>query len=92
MEKGYILVNEIPNSCTGCMFCDMGFCQAMHEGGKCIPDEDIDKKPDWCPIHKLPSRKQSEKFTISPLIKEQYSFHNEGFNECLDIIEGVKND
>lgn len=43
MEKGYILVNEIPNSCTGCMFCDMGFCQAMHEGGKCIPDEDIDK-------------------------------------------------
>lgn len=57
MEKGYILVNEIPNSCIGCIFCDMGFCQAVHEGGEYIPDEDIDRKPNWCPIHKLPNRK-----------------------------------
>ena len=41
-------------------------------------------KPDWCPIHKLPNRKQPEKFTISPLIKEQYTEFNRGWNACLD--------
>lgn len=90
MAKGYVLVNEIPNSCIGCMFWDMGFCQALHEGEEYIPDEDVDRKPNWCPIHKFPNRQQPERFTISPVIKEQYSFYNQGYNDCLDIIKGEK--
>lgn len=53
MSKGYILVKEFPSSCIGCMFNDMGFCQALHAGGEYIPDEDIDRKPSWCPIMEI---------------------------------------
>lgn len=84
MAKGYVLIDKIPETCIGCMFYDMGFCQAV--GEKYISDDEIKHTPDWCPIHKLPNRKQSEKFTISPLIKEQYTEFNRGWNACLDEI------
>lgn len=57
MVKGYVLIEEIPETCIGCIFFDMGFCQAIHKGGEYIPDEDIERKPDWCPIRELPNRK-----------------------------------
>ena len=97
MVKGYILVEEVPKTCI-----DRRFCHEISEGIEAYcelensPEDDellmeIDvnypqDKPDWCPIHKLPNRKQSEKFTISPLIKEQYTEFNRGWNACLDEI------
>lgn len=47
MEKGYILV-DVTETCIGCMFYDMGFCQAVNE--KYISDDEIKHTPDWCPI------------------------------------------
>lgn len=47
MTKGYILV-DVTETCIGCMFYDMGFCQAVNE--KYISDDEIKHTPDWCPI------------------------------------------
>ena len=54
--KGFLIVDKFPESCVGCMFNDMGFCQAIHEGGENIPDEDIDNKPGWCPVQEYKER------------------------------------
>lgn len=90
MAKGYILVEEVPKTCEYCEFYDCGFCKAIlndeNKDGKYIYSKDVKNKPDWCPIHKLPNRKQPEKFTIIPLIKEQYTEFNRGWNACLDEI------
>ena len=42
-----ILVIDTPEMCIGCMFNDMQFCQAVHEGGEYIEDDDLEKKPNW---------------------------------------------
>lgn len=88
MAKGYILV-DVPESCENCNFYDWGFCQAIrnneNEDGKYIHSKDVkDNKPSWCPIKTFPNKKQPEKFTISPLIEEQYSEFNRGWNACFD--------
>lgn len=90
LKKGYILVEEVLKTCEYCEFYDWGFCKAIlndeNKDGKYIYYKDVKNKPDWCPIHKLPNRKQPEKFTISPLIKEQYTEFNRRWNACLDEI------
>lgn len=57
-----ILVVDTPEMCIGCMFNDMQFCQAMHEGGEFIKDEDLERKPDWCPLHEIPKKKECNKY------------------------------
>ncbi len=95
MAKGYILVEEVHETCVDCRFCIElnegieAYCglknnQDNHDEFKEIDVSYPQDKPDWCPIHKLPNRKQPEKFTISPLIKEQYTEFNRGWNACLD--------
>lgn len=95
MAKGYILLEEVPETCIDCRFCREAsegieaYCELEDnlEDDELIREIDISyaqDKPDWCPIHKLPNRKRTEKFTISPLIKEQYTEFNRGWNACLD--------
>lgn len=86
MTRGFILV-DVPENCRKCRFrTQTGYCV--------IANDDVfyyglsDAKPDWCPVHTLPERKASSKFTVSPLIKEQYSEFDRGCNTCLDYLEG----
>lgn len=98
MSRGFILV-DVPETCLVCRF-----CVELHEGIQacCVlvnnqnnHDEfkEIDvsypqDKPNWCPIRVLPERKKAMAFTLSPLIKKQYSEIDRGWNACLDYLEG----
>lgn len=98
MAKGFILV-DVPENCLDCRF-----CVEVHEGieASCELEDnpednelmrDIDVsytqgKPDWCPIWALPERKKPIALRVSPLIKEQYSEFDRGYNACLNRLEG----
>lgn len=86
MAKGIIVV-DIPESCrnirgdeNGCPFGGM-VCQ--------ICDKDVMKhtvhgtKPDWCPIKEMPEKKE-----IKDAVNMTSFGWIEGFNACLDEIEG----
>lgn len=86
MAKGFILV-DVPDNCRECTLrTESGWCLCAKKdiflyGLKC-------GKPDWCPILELPKRKKASKFTVSPMIEEQYSEFDSGYNACLDYLEG----
>ena len=95
MVKGYILVEEVPKTCIDCRFCHEisegieAYCELENspEDDELLMEINVSypqDKPDWCPIHKLSNRKQPEKFTISSLIKGQYTEFNRGWNACFD--------
>lgn len=70
MAKGYILV-DVPETCIGCMFYDMGFCQAVNE--KYISDDEIKHTPDWCPIQtwiSVTKQKPSNKKDVFVTLKD----------------------
>lgn len=97
MSSGFILV-DIPETCLDCRF-----CVELHEGIEAYcalvnnpynRDEfrEIDvsypnEKPNWCPVRVFPKRKKAMAFTLSPLIKKQYSEIDRGWNACLDCLE-----
>lgn len=92
MAKGFIVVDE-PENCRKCRF--------RTRKGYCVTENDdvfycglSDTKPDWCPVHTLPERKEPSKFTVSPLLKKQYSEFDQGWNACLDKLlkEGEQNE
>ena len=88
MAKGYILVEEVPKTCIGCIFYDMGFCQAVRE--KYISDDEIKHTPDWCPIQtwipvtkQKPSNKDDVHVTLRDGTKDT-CWYAEEFDEWYD--------
>lgn len=86
-----VLVMDLPESCDKCYLAR--FVDSEEERVMCSIDrmtsmavEDaIEKKPDWCPLRKLPEKKQlsnCKNFTDLGWVN--------GWNACLDVIEGVK--
>lgn len=97
MAKGFILV-DMPKTCLDCRFCiEMhegieAYCALKnnsynHDEFKEIDVSYTQEKPDWCPIRVLPERKKPIVFRLSPLIKEQYSEFDRGWNSCLNCLE-----
>lgn len=89
MAKGFILV-DVPEKCLDCCCSESDnknlYCKLNKKD-----NEDYvlrGTKPDWCQIRELPERRKPLKFTISPLIKEQYYPFDSGYNACLDYLEG----
>lgn len=84
MAKGIILVN-MPDKCDNCKMC---FDNEYYDQFECYfkPGEEIkpdEERPDWCPIKLIPDKKDiknAENMTSLGWI--------EGFNACLDEIEG----
>lgn len=100
MAKGIIVLEEIPRSCIECPMCyhatDISIGKFQYERlYKCkLEPEDIEqvyledilhKKPDWCPIKEMPSRKQVPGCFF--MMDEVYG-KEIGFNDCLDEIFG----
>ena len=95
MAKGIIVLTEIPNNCFCCRLkkrpAGMSFPEDMICGitGQSVyqykPHNINGKKPDWCPIKEMPSRKQVPRCFF--MMDEVYG-KEIGFNDCLDEIEG----
>ena len=84
-----VLVTDMPESCFGCnfLYCDgdtnLDSCQAREKARPV--DSETYKKPDWCPLRKLPEKKDRN----SPERVEYGNFgtgYIAGFNDCLDKI------
>lgn len=98
MAKGFILV-DVPENCLDCRF-----CIEVHEGIEAYcalvnsPDnhdefKEIDvsypqDKQDWCPIREFPERKEPTKFPFPPGSPFEDVGYEQGWNDCLDYLEG----
>lgn len=81
-----ILVIDTPEMCIGCMFNDMQFCQAVFEGSEYIEDDDLEKKPNWCPVKEIPKKKDPRKIHDNNLGHFYVSAFDKGYNKCIDEI------
>lgn len=83
MAKAVLIMNMPEQVCQKCTLCyetendDEYLCCAV---GKLVPDG---AKPDWCPLRELPEKKTGNSYMNS---KEKGIV--EGWNACLDTIEG----
>lgn len=86
-----VLIMDMPEDCEDCPYAEdvSNTCGVFEMLGKSytyeIPIEG--KKPDWCPLRKLPERK-SEEFGQTII----NAARAEGWNACLDTIEGGADD
>ena len=76
-----ILIIDTPKDCDNCPCADgeLGFCQADEKQRYC----DWYKVPLWCPLKKMPKKKNTP-LTEYNLIEKIYE---NGWNECLEEIE-----
>lgn len=86
MEKGIIVVDDIPVICVECSFSHITqtgkhlFCGAKN---KII----YNSKPDWCPIKEIPVRLEELKCPHS-MNDYQWKGFSRGWNACLDEMKG----
>ena len=57
---------------------------AVHSVGEMIPDDDLESKPDWCPLREMPEKKK----TIGTESETERIYMNCGWNDCIDAIGG----
>ena len=85
-----VLIIDMPECCGGCPLMEDdpsgGYCIA-HDDYIDIPDT-MGGKPDWCPLRKLPDKKDSANLPGRSQIKAW----GNGWNACLDVIEGNEKD
>ena len=84
MSKSVLVVNT-PRKCIGCQFFKSTY--SLH----CILAsgniEDIESKPDWCPLKPLP-----EKNTTENDMTDYQCGMADGRNQCIDEITGGNSD
>lgn len=84
MSKSVLVVNT-PRKCIGCQFFKSTY--SLH----CILAsgniEDIESKPDWCPLKPLP-----EKNTTENDMTDYQCGMADGRNQCIDEITGGDSD
>lgn len=89
MAKGFFLV-DIPENCLDCCYSESDnknlYCKLNKKD-----NEDYvlrGTKPSWCPIRKLPERREPTKLPFSPGLPWEYTDYEKGWNDCLDYLEG----
>lgn len=74
-----ILVIDTPKNCAECK---LMFLQGI---GKSICNAvDWSRRPSWCPLRPLPNRKEDLHYPCNEYVQAV----NEGWNDCIDAIEG----
>lgn len=85
MSKGIIVVDNIPSTCKKCDYCDQSpyesYCMASMSSIKMTDGE----RPEWCPIHEIPTRLEELKSPYS-LKDYQMKGFQRGWNACLNKI------
>lgn len=85
-----LLVIETPECCEKCMINIDGFCLAVLEPNECVEGGEMWKetpkacKPDWCPLHPIPEKKDEYNSDTDVCY-----YRRQGWNSCVDeILEG----
>lgn len=92
-----VLVMDIPDSCMGCNFMHIDEengvenCQAKEKVRKI--DIEKETKPDWCPLHPLPEKKEKDSFLKETIEndcfdgtdsdRDYYNGMDAGWNACI---------
>ncbi len=91
MEK-VILIIEKPTCCAGCVLCKEArkpnyyICNHLIQNGEdCVlrKIEDIESKPNWCPLKELPIKKVEK--SVNNVGLRDVGFID-GYNACVDYI------
>ena len=88
-----ILVIDMPSSCTNCPCAgnnyDYNECEPK---GKRLALEDIyEKRPSWCPLKPMPSKKEPKRFEPFEMNMVEYNKgYRKCYNACIDEILGDK--
>lgn len=86
MTKAVLLIDMPKQVCQGCTLCygtkndDEYMCCAT---GRIVPDGE---KPDWCPLRKLPEKKDTIIYENDDWGTADLKKKGEGWNACLDEI------
>ena len=82
MNKGFIVVDDIPVICAECERAEIWSYKLY-----CLEEDRVihNSKPDWCPIRPIPERKMCTKSIC--ISTEEYN-QRKGWNACIDEIEG----
>ena len=77
MNKGILILNEIPENCYNCKI--TGSCRNLTKKN---PDFNIFDRPYWCPLREVPKEKKGD---VSFMYDAGFQ---DGYNACLkDILE-----
>ena len=91
-----ILILDMPENCFGCNLCHINSdggedrCQAF-EVSRAVNSETYEK-PDWCPLRKLPEKKETHTVLELHSNGRWTEGMKAGFNACLDEILGKRQD
>ena len=88
--KAILVLNEMPKNCLECplgknMNIAIETC-IQCPLGKCVIDEEVMTRPDWCPLKELPDKITSWKGKST----NYQQGHRDGYNACIDEILGDK--
>lgn len=78
-----ILIIDTPENCEKCQLCSSG----NYGSRRCVVKDqaiflkDTEYKPDWCPFHEVPSKKE-DSLLYNAYIKGKV----DGYNACIDEI------
>ena len=85
-----ILVIDAPVSCIDCPCYNGGNILRCGVNFQSLTDKEISEKPDWCPLRRMPEKK--EKASRNGICYEYNDGYEDGeasgWNECLDMITG----
>lgn len=85
MKKAVIVI-DMPKNCDECRFNYEFWCDALDEGAeRNIRDMYQDVRPCWCPLIPLP-----EKWERKPWNSDSRVDWQNGYNRCLDDIQGIE--
>ena len=96
MSKAVLMI-DMPNNCRGCPL----HTHVEWAGSICVPEsnkdyinlykqltnEDLHNRPEWCPLRRLP-----EKWERKPYNSDSRVDWQNGYNHCLDDIQGIENE
>lgn len=87
-----VLIMDMPEDCRACKFNVSVSCRITHRS--CAYYYTEKGKPEWCPLQKLPERKEHlyVNSTAEACLQERQAGINKGWNACLDrLLETVEN-
>lgn len=82
-----ILVIDTPEACCQCKFSgsDGDYCcikeNLVSSGNQISEEEYLNKKPDWCPLHDAPQKRDKNRYH-----NKYEQGYTDGWNDCLDHI------
>ncbi len=102
MAKAVLVFDGIPGTCRECRLWAEDSFGGFYCSGTAFDEESykkgrvrLDRKPDWCPLRVLPEKREEEMLFCNArgdATGVQMDYRAQGWNDCIDMIEGSGED